>query len=99
MVMPSVSNKNDVRNILLFLEAFLALGAVFGGVTLIISPSGSLLHMPLSMLSESPFKSFFLPGLILFAMLGIAPCIVVYALLKRPEWKAAERLNLFKDMY
>ena len=38
------------RNILLILLAFLGVGALFGGGVLIVSPSGKLFGMPLSML-------------------------------------------------
>jgi hypothetical protein len=47
------------RNIHLFLLAFLALSAIGGGGTLIISPSGKLLGgLPLSLLKNSPFDNF-----------------------------------------
>jgi hypothetical protein len=45
------------RNILLILLAFLGFGAMGGGGVLIISPSGELLGMPLSILGRTPFRS------------------------------------------
>jgi hypothetical protein len=87
------------RNILLFLLAFLGLGAVFGGAVIVISPSGKLFGMPLSMLENSPFSSFFIPGIILFLVLGIVPMVLFFALLKKPNNKRAERFNFFKDMH
>ena len=88
-----------MRNVLIILLGFLGLGAIYGGGTLIISPSGELLGMPLSLLEHSPFNSFLVPGIILFSVLGIAPCLLIIALLKKPEKKFAERLNFFKDMH
>lgn len=87
------------RNILLILLAFLGLGAIFGGGVLIISPSGELFGMPLSMLANSPFNNFLVPGIILFTVLGIAPVGVTIALIKKPEYKFAELFNFYKDMY
>jgi len=87
------------RNILLVLLFFLALGAIFGGGMFIISPSGQLMGMPLSMLDNSPFKNFLVPGIILFVVLGIAPVAVAIALIKKPANKAFEAFNFFKDMY
>jgi len=87
------------RNILLFLLLLLGLGAVFGGSVLIISPSGAMFGMPLSMLDYSPFNNFLIPGIILFTILGIVPIGITYALIKKPEYKFAELFNLFKDMY
>ncbi len=55
----------------LFLLGFLGLGAIGGGLTLIISPSGALIGMPLSMLDESPFTSFLLPGVFYSWFLGL----------------------------
>ena len=88
------------RNILLSLLAFLGLSAIGGGGALIISPSGKLLGgLPLSILERSPFNNFLIPGIILFVVLGLIPCLIVFALIKKPESKFAEHLNFFKDMY
>ncbi|MCX6210878.1 MAG: hypothetical protein NTZ59_15570 [Bacteroidetes bacterium] len=87
------------RNILLILLAYLGLSAVFGGLVLIISPSGKLFGMPLSLLDNSPFNSFLLPGIILFTVLGIIPVILIVALLKKPVSKLAELFNFYKDMH
>ncbi len=87
------------RNILQFLLAFLGIGALFGGGVLIISPSGKLMGMPLSMLANSPFKDFLIPGIILFSVLGLIPCLLVLALIKNRENMFAEQFNFFNDMY
>ena len=93
------SIKTTTRNVLLFLLALLGLGAVYGGGSFIISPSGELLGMPLSVLDYSPFSNFLIPGIILFTILGVVPIGVTLALIKKPEYKFAERFNFFKDMY
>lgn len=64
-----------------------------------ISPSGQLLGMPLSLLAGSPFHDFLVPGLLLFSVLGVAPCLLVVALLKKPASPLAERFNFFPDMH
>ena len=87
------------RNVLLFLLGFLGLGALGGGGMLSISPSGQLLGMPLSLLAGSPFHDFLVPGLLLFSVLGVAPCLLVVALLKQPASPLAERFNFFPDMH
>jgi len=75
------------------------LGAIGGGFTLIISPSGELIGMPLSMLEKSPFTSFLIPGAILFLVLGLVPFLLIFALLRIPESKLADQFNFFKDMH
>ncbi|QHV98694.1 hypothetical protein [Spirosoma endbachense] len=87
------------RNILLILLGFLGLGAIGGGGVLLVSPSGNLIGMPLSILNKSPFTSFLIPGILLFAVIGVAPCLLVVALLKKPECRFAKRLNFFTDMH
>ena len=76
-----------IRNLLIFLLAFLGVGAIGGGGVLIISPSGKLIGMPLSMLDKSPFDSFLIPAIILFLVLGVFPCVLAFALLKKLENK------------
>lgn len=84
---------------LLFLILFLSIGAVFGGGALIIDPSGDLLQIPVSMLQYSPFVNFFIPGLILFTLLGIFPALIFCGMIKKPNWKLAEKINLYKDQH
>jgi hypothetical protein len=55
--------------------------------------------MPLSMIKDSPFPNFLVPAIFLFTFLGLAPCLLVLALLKKPESKIAEKINIFKDIH
>ena len=87
------------RNVLLFLLALLGLGALGGSAVMRVSPSGQLLGMRLSMLGGSPFHSSLIPGFILFTELGVVPCLLVVALLKKPASPVAERLNFFTSLH
>ncbi|MEH6761666.1 MAG: hypothetical protein V7687_10930 [Maribacter arcticus] len=40
-----------------------------------------------------------IPGIILFTVLGIIPLLLIPALIKKPDSRLADRLNLFKDMH
>lgn len=89
-----------LRNILISLLLFLGLSAIGGGFLLIISPSGKMIGgLPLSILEHSPFSDFLIPGVILFIILELAPCLISIALIKKPAYKLAEQFNIFKDMY
>jgi hypothetical protein len=90
---------NKTRNILLYLLAFLGLGAIGGGGVFIISPGGKLMGMPISILNTSPFHNFLIPGIILFSVLGLVPLMLIIALVKKPQSKLAERINFFEDMH
>ena len=88
------------RNILITLLLFLGMCALGGASLLIISPSGKLIgDLPLSILEHSPFTNFLIPGIILFFVLGLFPCMIAIALIKKPKSKLAEIFNLFNDMY
>ena len=88
-----------VRYTFLIVLGFLALGAIGGGGVMIISPTGELIGIPLSELKNSPFNSFLIPGIILFSVLGLVPILLIVALLKKPESRLAEQINLFEDMH
>jgi hypothetical protein len=87
------------RNIFLILLGFLGLGAISGGVLLIISPTGEMLGLPITEFKNLPFQNFMIPGIILFTVLGIIPLLLIPALIKKPDSRLADRLNLFKDMH
>jgi len=72
--------------ILMVLISFEGISGLFGGLALIIDPSGELLQMPLSMLEGSPFETFLMPRIILLTILGIFPIVVFYGLWKRLNW-------------
>lgn len=87
------------RTVFFFLLAFLGIGALYGGGSLILYPSGETLKMPLSLLEKSPFNDYLIPGIILFSVLGLVPYFLIYALIKKPSCKFLEIFNLYKDMY
>lgn len=74
---------------LFFLLAFQAMSGIYGGLSLALNPSGAFLQMPLSLLQDSPFGNYLIPGIILFIVLGVGPLIVAYRL-----WKKYKRAHL-----
>jgi hypothetical protein len=59
----------------LLLEVLLSIGALGGGLVLMLGPRGEIMPLPLSALAGSPFDTYFVPGLILFGVLGLGPLI------------------------
>ena len=57
------------------LEVLLGIGALGGGLVLILAPRGEIMPLPLSALAGSPFDTYLGPGLILFTVLGIGPLV------------------------
>jgi hypothetical protein len=59
----------------LVLEVALSIGALGGGLVLIVAPRGEIMPLPVSALAGSPFETYLGPGLILFTVLGLGPLI------------------------
>jgi len=53
------------------LQAFIGIGAVPAGISMLINPSGSDLGMTVEMLVNSPFPNFLIPGIFLLSINGI----------------------------
>ena len=85
--------------LLVLLLAIQSVGAIYGGLMLVASPSGNTMQMPLSMLDGSPFSTFLIPGIILLTILGLFPGILVFGLLFRPEWKWANVFNVYRGIH
>jgi hypothetical protein len=67
------------------LEVLLSIGALGGGLVLVVAPRGEIMPLPLSALAGSPFDTYFVPGLILFGVVGLGPLIAArLACLRHP---------------
>jgi hypothetical protein len=86
--------------LLLILIFFQALSGLFGGMMLVISPSGSFFQMNAAeMLHNAPFANFLIPGLILLILLGLFPAFVSVSLMIKPSWKRAGMLNIYNKKH
>lgn len=74
---PRAPRRSRLAVLAAVLEGFLAVGALGGGLALMIGPQGQIISLPVSDLAGSPFDSYFVPGLILFTVLGLGPLLVV----------------------
>ena len=53
------------------LQIFIGIGAVGGGLVLILDPSGQGMGFSVELLANSPFRNYLIPGLFLFTVNGI----------------------------
>lgn len=98
--MTSVNQKKPFMcYVLILLQALLGLGALAGGFGFMVSPNGDAIGIPVTVLTYSPFSNFLIPGIILFVMLGIVPIIIMTSLVKQWSCRAAQALNIYKDMH
>ncbi len=91
--------KITTRYVFLTILGFLGLGAISGGLVLIISPMGEMLGLPITEFKNMPFQNFMIPGIILFILLGMIPLLLIPALIKKPDSKLADMFNVFGDMH
>lgn len=80
--MEEVVNVKVVYRIQLFIQLIVGLGALFGGGMAIYDPYGVLYGMPVDVLKKGPFTSFLIPGLFLFAAIGLVH-LLSFAAVKR----------------
>ncbi len=81
---------------LMVLVTFQGLSGIFGGIGLVLDPTGSTLQIPLEWLKGSPFPDYLVPGIVLLVILGLYPLAVFYGLLRRIQlaWHASLLLEI-----
>ena len=73
-----------IHGLLLVLHGFVGVGAMGGGLAAILNPNDPM-GVPVEVLKNSPFNNFLIPGLILFAIIGIGN--IVSAITLRLDFK------------
>ncbi|KAA9357261.1 hypothetical protein [Larkinella humicola] len=76
--------------ILLVTQLILGIGGIQGGWRLIADPTGGSLGIPTEILRSLPTANFFLPGVFILLMFGIAPMFLAYALWTKLPLPSAE---------
>lgn len=84
---------------LIVLLVLQSITGLWGGAFLIAAPDGRLFNMPVEALKNSPFTNFLIPGLALFALLGVVPGLAAYGMIFRPAWKWPQKLNVYNDQF
>jgi hypothetical protein len=88
-----------IVKVLIFLEAFLGINGLIGGIPFMLAPDGHLLQMPFSHLKNTPFPDFFIPGVLLTIFLGLYPLAAAYSVWKQARWGWPEAINPFKQYH
>ena len=71
------------------LEVFTALGAIPVGTMLLTDPTGAGVGLPAGWIEATPFGSYLVPGLYLFAMNGIGMLVLAALSVRRHRWAPA----------
>lgn len=79
--------------------AFLALMALPVGWMMLRTPHSDLLGMRVDWIARTPFRSWLIPGIFLFTLIGLGSVCAIVALLVRPGWKWPQRLNPLRGQH
>ena len=77
------------------LLSLLGVDAIFGGLVLVLDPTGGLIGMPLSILRYSPFHDFLIPCALLLLVFGVGSFGALLAVWMRPTWSFGTMLTRF----
>lgn len=72
-----------MKTLLFILISFTALTATVSGLLLMSNPGGEIFKMPLSLLVETPFKNYLIPGIILAFLVGGSHLLAVFYNIQR----------------
>ncbi|MCP5059204.1 MAG: hypothetical protein GY937_21065 [bacterium] len=76
------------------LQAFIGVGAVAGGLGLVLDPTGGGLGIPLELLQRTPFATFLIPGTVLFAVNGLGSLMGSVATFVRRQYAGETAMAL-----
>lgn len=72
----------------LILLFFLGISALFGSYYLITDPTGESLQMPPDLLISTPFKNYYIPGILLLIVNGVPALIIAFLTLIKVKYYA-----------
>lgn len=76
------------------LQVFIGLGAVGGGLVLVLEPSGSYLGIPLELLKSTPFSTYLVPGIVLLMVNGAGSLVGAAASFTRHRYAGETAMAL-----
>jgi hypothetical protein len=68
-----------------FLLLVNAIGAIYGGLSLVTDPTGERLQLSSQWLEHTPFNNFFIPGLVLLIVNGVLSIVVILFIIKKSK--------------
>lgn len=85
--------------LLCLLHLFLGINGLIGGTLLVIKTDGSLLGMQSDWLKNSPFSTYFIPGLLLAFFLGVIPLITFIGIISKRNWRVTNVFNIYRNSH
>ena len=66
-----MNTEKSISVIVGIIQSIVAVSAIPAGFLMILQPDGTKLGIPIEILGDSPFGDFFIPGLLLFTVIGL----------------------------
>jgi len=85
--------------ILIIAVAIEAVGAIYGGISLMRYYSGESNHLTVAPLEGTIFNSYIIPGIVLFLLLGFFPLFLIFPLIFKPNWPIINGMNIYKNYH
>ena len=76
------------------LQVVIGVGAVAGGLGLVLDPSGASLGLPRELLAKTPFATFMIPGIVLFVVNGLGSLLGAVASFTRYRYAGETAMAL-----
>ena len=76
------------------LQMLIGLGAVGGGLAVVLEPSGSNLGIPLELLKSTPFSTYLVPGIVLLVVNGLGSLVGAAASFTRHRYAGETAMAL-----
>ncbi len=71
-----------MKKLIVFILLFTALNAMVAGALFVLDPSGGTMGMEVSYLDSSPFRTYLIPGMVLFFVNGVMNIVAAIATLR-----------------
>ncbi len=72
-----------MKTILFILVSFIAFTAALSGLLMFSNPDGGILNLPLSLLENTPFKNYRIPGILMTTIVGGVNLIAIFFNMQR----------------
>ena len=83
---------------LVFFLLLLAIGGFYGGISMLIDPTGTSLQAA-EALPLLPVPDYILPGIFLLVVMGLFPLSLAYSLTARPDWPWVDSLFQWSEYH
>ena len=74
-----------MKTILFIIASLVAFSSSLIGLIMINNPINNIFIQDISLLTGTPFKNYFIPGILLIVMIGLPNMLVIYYFLKRSK--------------